>query len=223
MKKILLLVTLFISTNLFAETTTNLGNIRPQPRPADLMSVAPSKYNTYKGYTSRCDRFVDANGALGDWGEALMDAIQIVGQNCFFEDVDMSVLCPNFVNFPVDRKMEFYAFLFAALAYDESSCHADAVGQGPNDRADGLFQLEYSQAQRADAARDPVFCATDRPVQTQNLDFQMLCTAATFRDGFCSRNRTPGRDFWYWEELNSENGNVSRVVRRFPYCGLPPE
>ena len=149
-----------------------------------------------------------------------MDAIQRVGQRCFFEEVDFSQICPNFKEFEIDRKMQFYAFLFGVLAYDESSCLADAVGKGVNDRADGLFQLEYSRDQREDAGRDPVFCATNRGVNSQSIPFQMECAASIFRDGYCRRKLTPGKDFWYWHRLNgsSKNYPVTRVGRKFPFC-----
>ena len=221
MLRIFLFTTLFLfSLASYAEETN------PSPGPLRITITQPtlavSAYVDYKGFTTRCDSFINSQGQLGRWGQALQAAIQRVGQDCFFNQADYSALCPNFSRFNNERKMQFLAFMFGTMAYDESSCTESgplAEGQGPNGRADGLFQLEYSWELRQGSARDAQFCRTGGPTDTQDLTFQMECTASIFRDGFCRRNNRVGVDFWYWEELIGVNRHISRYARQFPYCG----
>lgn len=175
---------------------------------------------TRVGASQACNNFINSQGELGSYGTALINAIERVDSNCFYSTARFSqVLCPNFNSFGQTTKNRFLAYLFGAMAYYESSCNPRAQAQGTNDIADGLFQLEYSARARRRAGRDQVFCATDRGVNTQDITFQMECSAAIFVDGYCERDGVPGDTNWYWQKLNSPNGRISRMARTFPGCG----
>lgn len=184
-------------------------------------AVAGANYAlTHVGASARCDNFINSRGELGTYGTALIEAIERVNPDCFYSTARFSrVLCPNFNSFGQTTKRRFIAFLFGSIAHYESSCNPRAQAQGVNDTADGLFQLEYSRNQRRNAGRDRVFCATDRGVNTQDITFQMECSASIFVDGYCERNSAvPGDTNWYWQKLNSPSGRITRMAQRFPGC-----
>jgi hypothetical protein len=215
-------------------------SIRPIRRPP-AEAYNPSAY----GAARACDQFINRDGDLGPWGQALQDAIQRVGQDCFFNEARMQHICPQFSSFPIDRKMQFYAFLFGSIAFYESSCDETKKNRaGENGVASGLFQLEESPALRAASGRSRTFCAPGREVNVQSLSFQLECTLSIFKAGYCddrvarwvglgNRNSLltgqPVRDFedddWYWEVLNGPEHRGTQMVQNFPGCAaeVPPE
>ncbi len=199
-----------VSQSAFGETTTSGAGQAPVPAG---VSINPSSY----GMARACNNFVNNNG-LGTYGRQLQSALGRVGTSCFFSGgINFTNLCPNYNSFNNGRKMQFIAFLFASMAFYESSCNPRAQAQGTNDIADGLLQLEYSQSQRRDAGRNAVHCATNRGVNTQDIGFQMECGASIFKDGYCGTGRIPGSHSWYWQKLNG-NRSITRMARRFPFC-----
>lgn len=210
MKKIILVLLMAVSFSVAAQETTVTD---PDPSEVSVYNLHPQNYGTARA----CGNFIGSDGALGPWGVELQAAIRRAGQDCFFNGVDFSNLCPSFSSFSETRKMQFIAFLFAIMAFYESSCIPTEYAEGKNDRADGLLGLEYTFTQRQDARRDPVLCVTDRETDTQNIRFQMECSAAIFRDGYCQTGEVPGVDHNYWQKLNGER-KITTTAREFPYC-----
>lgn len=173
--------------------------------------------------SANCDSFIDSNGEFGAYGTRLIQAIRDVNRDCFYEKIDFSYLCPKYSTFNDQRKSQFLAFLFASMATFESSCYPTAQNSaGTNDVADGLFQLEYSQSARRAAGRHPTYCATQRSVDSQSLDFQMECSVSIFATTHCGTGRVPGKYSGdYWQKLRpgkSGDREITRLAKMFPHC-----
>lgn len=190
------------------ETTTTDYSV-----PQTNSNIRPSAY----GMATACNKFINSDGTLGEWGRALIDGIERVGTDCFYEDANFSVLCPKYKDFTPGRKKQFLAFLFASMAHYESSCRPNVSARGVNDLAVGLFQLENSWRQRRNAGRSVDHCSSNRPVNAYTIEFQMRCGASIFYDGYCRRNKTPGVNSWYWHKLNGNRG-ITIMAKKFPYC-----
>jgi hypothetical protein len=220
--KIILLSFLDISSSSAQEvgqfSPVNLRSTQASQVPGPSLSIVT--YDNQNQAPATCDNFINRNGELGAWGQRLIRATKDVNQNCFYERIDFSGVCPNYSRFSQARKEQYIAFLFASIAAFESSCRPNAQVRGTNDTADGLFQLEYSQRWRANAGRNARFCATNRGVNTQDINFQMECAASIFSDHYCRSGRVVGaRTGGYWQKLNRSNGLITRLARRFPHCG----
>jgi hypothetical protein len=210
--RMLFLASVLLSLHLMAETTQQGGGV---PATATSVSLDPARF----GMATSCRRLIQSDGSLGDWGQEMVRAINRVGSGCFYNQANFSSVCPNYSRFNQERKTQFLAFLFASIAHYESSCRLNARAQGTNDIADGLFQLEHSFSQRRRAGRHPQFCATGGPTNTQALRFQMECGMSIFHAGYCARNGVVGETSWYWQKLNRPTRQITRMARRFPYCG----
>lgn len=232
----LLTLTLGLSSS-FAELGDNIPRPRPRPAlPTDGNNSAPEPssvslsilaYDTEDQAPRSCERFIKPDGSFGEYGERMVEAMRSVGADCFLEKTDFSYLCPKFDTFRPERKYQFLVFMFASLAAFESSCNPSARARFEpgrnNDIPDGLFQLEYSGAQRRAAGRSPEFCAPGQPIDTQGIDFQMECTASIFAKSYCGTGHAPGDTRnGYWEKLKRPKGGgereVTQLVKRFPYC-----
>lgn len=172
------------------------------------------------------DRFIDENGDIQEWGKAWLTAIQKVDPKCFFEDLDVSLVCPNFHSekFRANSnllKKYFLVWAAASIAMKESSCRPNAQAQGVYDTADGMYQLEYSSTARRKAGRDRRYCPYEG-VDSQSITFQSECAVSIVTDVNCGRGPTGpiawGKRGGYWEKLNSQNGGIAKLMRKFPGC-----
>ncbi len=197
----------------------NKPNPRAQVQEETTKNLSILTYDTEDQAPRSCNNFINARGELGVWGKRLIKATYDVNKTCFYEQINYSGVCPQFNNFSQFRKEQFIAFLFASIAAFESSCNNEISVQGTNDLADGIFQLEYSQAQRADAQRSARFCASNRGVNTRDINFQMECAASIFSSHYCKEGRIVGaRTGGYFQKLNRPERAITQLARRFPYC-----
>ncbi len=156
--------------------------------------VVPAIANSSK-FSRGCRNFIDEYGNLGAFGRRLLEAIDTVekeykdtyNSSCFYNDIDVSSICPNFKDLTEPMKKKFWAYAFASIAEAESSCNPTGHNRnGTNDRADGLFQLEFSWDQRRTSGRDERFCRTEKGgTNTQDLRFQAECATSIMRDLQC--------------------------------------
>lgn len=180
----------------------------------------------------KCSQFIDASGQIGEWGRGLLEAIDLVdqdfkqengGKSCFYDVMTAPKVCPKFKKFPPQKKMAFWTYTFASIAQIEASCNPSAQAKGTYGIADGLFQLEYDTRLRRRSERDPDFCSTRRPVDTQGLTFQFQCAASIFKDFYCKASppRSLSDTQGYWEELRYKPKNRKRIIsmiKQFPGC-----
>jgi hypothetical protein len=169
-------------------------------------------------YSPLCKNFMDSDGNFGPWGRQMIQIINRQAPDCIYNQLDMSELCPNYKNFPKEKKDQLMMWMFLNLSMDEASCNPKAVGEGTNDIADGLFQMERTYQARAGAERDPRYCATDHGVDSFDLKFQFECTISTLDQRYCKKGRKINSKDGYWQELNQKTRWVARQVMKFPGC-----
>ncbi len=195
---------------------------------SETVSTGKDKESTGTSYSvanygmhSDCSGFIQSNGEPGEWGVALLDAINKFGKECFYNKADFSLLCPKYKKFSETKKTQFLLTLFAALADDESTCRPKARAPAENGIAIGLFQLEEDVADRKAADRDPL-CFQN--VKLTSNAFQMGCAVGTFATNYCD-TRDSGATLCavaggcgYWQELKKTKGAVSKMAKKFPGC-----
>lgn len=182
------------------------------------VAVSLPQLSDVRVYSPKCKNFIDENGELGPWGVRLLNAFEEVDPICFFDRIDVSNVCPNFKNFSRDRKGRWWNWLVLNKAQDEASCRVEAQAAGVNGTADGLMQLEYSYALRKASGRNPRYCRTEGPSDTQDLTFQFECTASIIKDEYCDKNRPLVNPRGYWQNLNRANRWIAQRAAEFPGC-----
>lgn len=171
-------------------------------------------------YNRRCgDLFFNTEGEIGEAGREIISAVQEHASQCLYNQLDVSSVCPNYRSFTPEQKDLFWAFGFAGVAQHESSCNPDEDAQGVNDVADGLFQMEFSWAQRRSAGRDRELCVAYRPgTDSQNIRFQAQCSISILRDIHCEQYQLPlNSRHGYWHLLRGEGAIVDKW-KQFPGC-----
>ncbi|MCB0414800.1 MAG: hypothetical protein KDD50_10730 [Bdellovibrionales bacterium] len=180
--------------------------------------------NNRRVFSPKCLNYVDSHGKIGPWGKKVLDAFELAdkdykdGKSCFYDDLDVSYVCPKFKSFNENKKSIFWLYVYASMSQVESSCRVEAQAQGTNGIADGLLQLEYSKSLRRNSGRDPILCSTRQGVDTQSLDFQFNCSASIFRDIYCDRGRPIHYAEGYWLKLRGKNKLIHKLIKRFPGC-----
>jgi len=105
----------------------------------------------------KCAGFVTPDFKLGPWGVIIKDQFHKLLNNrpkdvkeTFFSNSipDMPLRCPNFSNLSQAQKIDFWIWLFAAVASQESSCKNGVFGNGVHSLAVGLTQLPSAWSSR---------------------------------------------------------------------------
>ena len=169
-------------------------------------------------FNQKCQAFIDENGQLGEWGVQLLQTISRVDNDCFFQQLDVTGLCPRFPQMNRIEKSKFWVWVFASIAQKESSCNPSAQTRGFYGEADGLFQLEHSYALRRGSGRDPDLCRTRGPTDSQDVTFQFECAVSIFRDVHCKQNRPIEYKGGYWEKMRGTRRGISALIKQFPGC-----
>lgn len=169
-------------------------------------------------FNHKCENFISSDGLRGVWGDRIIQAIEDINPKCFYEDMDVSRLCPKFESFSQGMKEHFWIWVFASIAQKESSCQTNSQAPGPYGTADGLFQLEYEVSLRRRSERDSKWCKTKSSIKTQGIDFQMECATSIFNDINCKRGQRLSYEGGYWERLRGSNLSISNLIKRFKPC-----
>lgn len=169
-------------------------------------------------YNSKCFRFIEESGEIGDFGKKILKAIEDVDPKCFYNDIDISSLCPSFDSFVQKQKEHFWVWAFASIAQKESSCIKTTKVWGVHDFAVGYFQLEDSKSRRRTSERDQKFCRTDKAVDSFNDEFQAECAVSILRDQHCSVNIPVPSSDSYWQRFRTQNGAISKLINAYPGC-----
>lgn len=107
----------------------------------DQAGVITAQRLDYWGIGKVCSKFADANG-FGPYGKLISDIMKPETHAALFAGTDDIISrCKPFSTFDDQQKKDFYTYLFAHLAYAESSCDPTAHAAGPNGRAQGLVAL----------------------------------------------------------------------------------
>lgn len=173
----------------------------------------------HKSFNRMCKTFINSNGDLGRAGNEVVRAVNNYASSCMNTKLDVSNVCPNFKKFTQGEKDLFWVYVFASIAQHESSCDAGESARGVNDKADGLFQMEYSFSQRRDAGRDRNLCKTRGPHDSQDIRFQTECSVSIIRDINCKYGKPLDWKKGYWHLLrNNSSFGIGKKIRKFPGC-----
>jgi hypothetical protein len=169
-------------------------------------------------FNPRCQNYISAEGEIGPWGQRVLNALDNVGADCFYEDINLKTLCPKYTSFSQAKRSQFWAYVYASITMAESSCNPYAEARGVNDKATGLLAMERTARTRRSLGRDPIFCKTQKEVNPFDLTFQFECSAAILRDHSCGGNRPLMNSQSYWQRLRFNNPKIPYWIRNFPGC-----
>lgn len=159
-----------------------------------------------------CQSYISKAGALGVKGKMMRS---LMGNNLAFQKTtrDMGSLCPNFSNLSKDQKLNFWVWLWGALAFDESTCGQNTRAAGVNGVAVGEFQMEGSLALRKQGNR-PRACMTSNIAAFGN---NASCAVAIMSKQIGNKSQIFGRPN-YWAKLLSRGGKVFNLAKSYPGC-----
>ncbi len=142
------------SVNLFTAPVAEVEEESSEELPSEPVPYGGrSQYpmdQTRLGMASLCSSFIDASGNFGAWGTYLMGRLNPASHpNLFRTNVgDMPQICPRFSRMSVEAKKNFWVWLIASMANNESSCRERITARGVNGTAAGLLQLHKGQEHR---------------------------------------------------------------------------
>ncbi|MDR3606927.1 MAG: hypothetical protein P4M08_06045 [Oligoflexia bacterium] len=171
-------------------------------------------------WSTDCEDFIDSDGNYGKWGEALYNTL---GQNGTEEILaskigDMSVICPKYYDFDDVGRKNFWIWLAASVAMEESSCNPEIHTSGPNGTAAGLWQLDLGNRNPVQHERCGSISAYDGTVNIK-CGLSML-NWYTEIDARNSRKII----YWhgnYWQTLHPGNPSqtrTNRLIRMYHAC-----
>jgi hypothetical protein len=203
------------------EATVRLGNRNQSARLPGLTAPFSSLGAT------QCTNFIQNDGTFGPWGQIVDNYItqpsvseRFLGNNV----AHITDACPRWAQLNREQRRHFWAWVFAAIAWDESKCRANARNpRGTNGVAVGLLQMEERRASRTwrgpncraqtvTGARENILCGMDimaELLKGQNGEYKGA--GAILRNG--TRNTS------YWEKLRRPNGGViGEMIKTHPLC-----
>lgn len=196
----------------------------PKPRPEDLETSIPTDFpglhSSFFDLGARhCVNFIQNNGELGDWGEIINEYVSDESnREIFFNDnipqmSEGANVCPNWSRFTDEQKTHFWAWVFAAIAWDESKCRSGERNlRGSNTVAVGLLQMEEPRLERR--WRPGVHCKVESVAAPRA---NILCGLDIMREllrGPDGEHKSSGAIFSntrttsYWEKLISPGGGT---------------
>jgi hypothetical protein len=166
------------------------------------------------GMHDGCSNFIKSSGAFGSWGKFVMNELN-PGQhsNLFRENVaDMPKICPRFRDMSETGKKNFWVWLLAAMANEESGCEERITARGVNGTAAGLLQLHLHH-------ESEYGCAPG----TNSLRAQdnLKCGLVILNNDVDRTNRVFPSENNYWEvlRLDTEAGQRTyRLVEKYAPC-----
>ncbi len=199
---------------------------------------------TDKKMADECKKFIADDGTYGEYGQMVIKEMTGQGKSearpeMFFEEIpkDIDKICRNYKNFDADERANFWVYVMAAVAQNESGCSPKAVNAeaGPNGNgvAMGLFQTPKSEEGRAPTWRGR---GCTQPPQYEEAESQVACGMEIMSDlldgQLCSTKQsqfTPFEKGSYWATLipgNMEQGaekinnklDTLSIIKEFPLC-----
>ncbi len=137
----------------------------------------------------------------------------------------MSTICLNWTHFKPERKKYFWVWLFAALAWKESTCNENAVKKNATSGvAVGYLQLNEKKSARhwrGDDSGDS--CAASEVKSAVN---NIRCSLEIFNEQLQGKKgvyegngQLAGKGSnSYWQNLRGAKSRVVTMVKEFPGC-----
>ncbi len=214
----------------------------------EIAKVVLAPHFSNNGVNNKCDKFFDKKGDLGPWGNSVIKAINKLPpkeqDRSFLSNSipDMNFICPNFSQFSKDLKLKFWAWTFAAIAWQESSCDPNEISQGINCKAVGLLQLEDTMELRKGRGPNCGVSTVMEAHENLSCGVEILHQQLLGSNGTYFKNIGTGELFWkssYWQHLRLKDNGVNQqkilskksqsqdttlkpsikdLVMRFPFC-----
>jgi hypothetical protein len=227
------------------------GSLSPIPcnsSAGETNKVILAPHFSSNGVINRCEKFFDNKGELGPWGDSVIKAIKKLPPEeqklSFFSNTipDMNFICPQFSQFSNDLKLKFWAWTFASIAWQESSCQPTNISQGINCRAIGLLQLEDTRELRKSRGPNCGVLSVMEPNENLSCGVEILHQQLLGSNGTYFKNIGTGELFWqssYWQHLRlkdkglrqqkllseksqsqdlTQKPSIKDLIMRFPYC-----
>ncbi|GAB4010975.1 MAG: hypothetical protein Fur0010_04590 [Bdellovibrio sp.] len=241
-KAIILLASLTITLSTMAET-------RPRPRPVNLVDPnqvknGPRLHKTCVGCEdplqglssgffdddADCTNFISREGTYGPWGRHIIEYLNALGDNShmFKNNIPGMVatkkgetaVCPKWNELSLTQRKHFWVWVFASLAWDESTCRANARNpNATNGVAVGLLQLEEAKSKRS--WRGPN-CRADSVADARtNLrcGLDIMTELMKGKNGEYESNGKLYPTSSYWANFRSKKGgDAGALIREFSAC-----
>ncbi|MES3037163.1 MAG: hypothetical protein V4736_04575 [Bdellovibrionota bacterium] len=186
-----------------------------------VVTAAPKiEYNNFQGFKpshSACNKFIGRDGQYGEYGEAVLEAIN--GKQEFLNDNSVRGVCPRFDSFSDAQKKHFWVWIFGSMAEKESGCRNDKPNwKSPNPPAVGLFQMdgnEYQQSVRRSMYGNNS-CTGDMTNPAKNIQ----CAVETMSYFTTSKGKSLVRNSrdQYWQVLHSTRGGTAKMINKYRAC-----
>ena len=175
---------------------------------------------TDKKIPEECKKFIQDDGSYGEYGQMVLKEMTGKGKSearpeMFFNEIpkDIEKICKGYASFDADVRANFWVYVMAAVATNESGCKATAVNNkaGPNGNgvAIGLFQTPKSEEGVSPTWRGR---GCTQPPQYEDPESQVSCGMEIMSDlldgQLCSKKQsqfTPFEKGSYWATLIPEN------------------
>lgn len=222
----------------------DLDNYRPYRAPNFNSNYRIQTLPKDKQMADKCQEFIKDDGTYGELGEMVKKEItgqgksEALAENFFdTEPENIKDICRNFKSFGPDEKLNFWIYVMAAVAQNESGCDPaaknDKAGPKFTGVAVGLFQTPALEEGKLPTWRGKG-CTT--PPEFESAESQVACGMEIMSDlldgKLCAVNKgqyTPFDDKSYWATLrptNTEQGadKISKkldtlsIIKEFPLC-----
>lgn len=197
-----------------------------------------------KKMPEECKKFIQDDGTYGEYGQMILKEITGKGKSearpeMFFNEIpkDIEKICKDYKLFDADVRANFWVYVMAAVATNESGCKAAAVNNeaGPNGNgvAIGLFQTPKSeegvpptwrgrgctQPPPYEEAESQVSCGME--IMSDLLDGQLCSTKQSqftpFEKGSYWATLIPGNTEQGAEKINNKLDTLS-IIKEFAPC-----
>lgn len=194
---------------------------------ANSGSRMPGLTRLFFAQDANCTNFINNDGSYGAWGNVVKDYItnspasaRFLGDNV----AHINQSCPRWGRLNREQRTHFWVWSFAAIAWDESRCRANARNaRATNGVAVGLLQMEENRSARS--WRGPNCRVSSVSGAAENLRCGLDIMAELLRGqqgeyrGRGALVYTGGRNTSYWEKLrHSGGGTIGDRIRSHPLC-----
>lgn len=168
-------------------------------------------------FAKACTEFIRDDRSYGTWGEHIFNRLSPNTHPALFGQIqDLPQLCPKFNSMDVVQKKQFWIYVFAAMAFKESSCNYRITAVGKNDTAAGLLQLPMNRSM-LNAQR----CSNVNPLNAQdNLTCSLTILNRNIEtNGKLFYNSAAGeRGYWQVLQTDKDGDGVRMRMRMYTPC-----
>jgi hypothetical protein len=197
------------------DTPVEIGSLKLSCE-LSMKNPAPEIINELK---KTCPHFFEDEHISKSWNGAMVSLIDNLPESetrkTFFSNniPDMDFICPNFKNFDIASKKKFWAWTFAAIAYDESGCKGSPHQSDAAVKKQGVGLLQLNKKIEDRLIRVESCKRSDmlNPINNLSCGVEMLHQQLLGQaSSYFSQTKNTGELFWsgsYWNKLRYKNRN----------------